>query len=144
MLQKLKTQIGAKVESIQQKAARALSRWFEKRPRRCKKLLLFLFCIAFSCGSIAALVSAFQHKRPPQFTIGAIRLPPHATGNGYPPAPPNDIPPFVRKEVSAFRHYVDSLRKDSMGRSVFDSLVRVRPGLLDSLAQLERILQTTK
>jgi len=144
MLQKLKAQIGAKVESMQQKAARALSRWFEKRSLRRKKLLMFVFCTAFSCGSIAALIGAFQHKRLPQITIGAIRLPPHATGNGDPPAPPNDIPPYVRNEVSAFRHYVDSLRKDSAGRSAYDSLVRARPGLLDSLAQLERILQTTK
>lgn len=144
MLQKIKAQIGIKVHSMQQKAAHALNRWFEKRSLRGKKLWLLLFCAAFSFGSIAAFIGAIQHKRPPQFAIGAIHLPPHATGNGDPPVTMSGIPTSVSNQVRAFRHYLDSLRQDSTGLKVYDSLVRARPGLLDSLAQLEKILQTTK
>lgn len=47
---------------------------------------------------------------------------------------------FERKAlelIRAFEHRMDSLRQDSLGRKEYDSICRVRPGLLDSARAAE-------
>lgn len=53
---------------------------------------------------------------------------------------PSVRPPIDRSSLSglqAFRSWLDSLQKDSAGQKIYDSIRRERPGLLDSLAQID-------
>jgi hypothetical protein len=50
--------------------------------------------------------------------------------------PPAD--PFSSSGIQKFRSWLDSLKADSAGRKVYDSIWRERPGLLDSLWQIEK------
>ncbi|MBS0027069.1 hypothetical protein [Chitinophaga hostae] len=52
----------------------------------------------------------------------------------------SDVKPiFLTDRIKQFRHYLDSLNADKIGRSMYDSIVTARPGLIDSLAQLEKL-----
>ena len=44
----------------------------------------------------------------------------------------------LARALRVLLHRVDSLRSDSTGRRVYDSLVRARPGMLDSARVAER------
>jgi hypothetical protein len=46
--------------------------------------------------------------------------------------------PFSSTGVQEFRSWLDSLQKDTAGRKIYDSIRRERPGLLDSLRQIEK------
>jgi len=46
-------------------------------------------------------------------------------------------PTKVPKELQKVRRFLDSLANDPSGRTVYDSITGVRPGLLDSLRQAE-------
>jgi hypothetical protein len=50
--------------------------------------------------------------------------------------PPAD--PFSSTGIQKFRSWLDSLQADSAGRKIYDSIWRERPGLLDSLGQIEK------
>jgi hypothetical protein len=39
--------------------------------------------------------------------------------------------------IRAFEHWMDSLSKDGAGRRTYDSIIRQRPGLMDSARQAE-------
>ena len=52
----------------------------------------------------------------------------------------SDVKPiFLTDRIRQFRHYLDSLKADKVGRSMYDSIVTARPGLIDSLTQLEKL-----
>lgn len=56
------------------------------------------------------------------------------------PILPNVRPPVDASSLSGltqFRSWLDSLQRDSAGRQIYDSIRRRRPGLLDSLAQID-------
>jgi hypothetical protein len=50
--------------------------------------------------------------------------------------PPAD--PFSSVGVQKFRSWLDSLQSDSAGRKIYDSIRNERPGLFDSLRQIEK------
>jgi len=46
--------------------------------------------------------------------------------------------PFSSVGVQKFRSWLDSLQADSAGRKIYDSIRNERPGLFDSLGQIEK------
>jgi hypothetical protein len=46
--------------------------------------------------------------------------------------------------IKMFRAYMDSLRYDREGRAVYDSIVKARPGLMDSVTAIESIYKQQK
>jgi hypothetical protein len=50
--------------------------------------------------------------------------------------PPAD--PFSSVGVQKFRSWLDSLQSDGAGRKIYDSIRNERPGLFDSLRQIEK------
>jgi hypothetical protein len=45
-----------------------------------------------------------------------------------------------KKAFDAFQRWADSVKKNSAGRRVFDSLMRARPGLMDSAGKVRKYL----
>lgn len=46
--------------------------------------------------------------------------------------------PFSSVGIQKFRSWLDSLQADSAGRKIYDSIRNERPGLFDSLGQIEK------
>ena len=51
------------------------------------------------------------------------------------------VDPSSLAGIQKFRSWLDSLRTDTTGRKIYDSIRQQRPGLLDSLGQIEKTLQ---
>lgn len=52
-----------------------------------------------------------------------------------------DLDTAVQQKIVAFRHYLDSLNQTEAGRKEKDSLLKARPGLIDSLTLLEELIK---
>jgi hypothetical protein len=144
MLNQFRKKINDRLRSMNLAVALFLSIRFERLSIRGKKSILVAFCCLFGCATIFLAVQPVG-RRQAGLAIQPIRLPAHAIQNGSPPTGSGTvIPPQVVQQISAFRHYIDSLRRDTGGARVYDSLVRARPGLLDSLSIVEQIIQSNK
>jgi hypothetical protein len=72
--------------------------------------------------------------------LEAMRHPAHLTHSTVQPPTAVRIcskPPLVR-DWRPFQKWLDSLQADSNGRKIYDTIRRERPGLLDSLRQVEK------
>lgn len=109
------------------------------------KLGLFLFLLMGSSLSIYLLLEAIlQKEKTAAIHIDRIKVPVYAD------TPAEDIPGLVitkemYEEMKSFQQYMDSLRQSKAGARIFDSILLIRPGLMDSVKKLEQIyLQQNK
>lgn len=97
--------------------------------RRKRKWILFVFCFVFVTESIVVVFYGLQQSNRAFVTVAPIRSSPT----------PNftDIPPVLSagefRRIEQFKHYLDS---NSRFR---DSLLAVRPHLMDTLTYLQKI-----
>jgi hypothetical protein len=84
-------------------------------------------------GHRVALATEVMKWRRPGRIVPAAVLPP---GGGLAGASGRDR--ALAQALGVLLRRVDSLRNDSSGRRVYDSLVELRPGLLDSARVAER------
>jgi hypothetical protein len=96
------------------------------------------FLMTFYCSCLIAF--SFNKDSSTVFHIGMIRKPMTEISNdsNHPkiPKPAQELIPIVR-----FRKYLDSLSSTAKGRQTKDSLLKMRPGLMDSLETVERLYQ---
>ncbi len=103
---------------------------------RSKKIGLALFCLSFGSLSILALASVLQ--------TGSVQikvaLPAQLTVPGYFIQEETTVPSFTNddfKNIRLLKSHLDSLQASPRGRKIYDSIMRYRPGFVDSLRQLE-------
>jgi len=116
---------------LQEKAANYTS-------RRLKWLLL-LFCVVSSFCSGLVIWNAL-HEKPSMPKIQPIAVPQHINKDGihhYPVQGYENSTAFT--EIERFKAYMEKLRQTASGKQTYDSLVRARPGLMDSIALVEKI-----
>lgn len=129
-----------KIESIHRRSANYLnarvSGWSSFRVKVV--LVVFVFCYV----SVTALVllsagsSVDNHLR-----IQPIYQPRNViTPEKWERA---ENPVYITDRLRQFRLYLDSLKNDTEGRKIYDSVVMNRPGLIDSLTALE-VLENKK
>ena len=109
-----------------------------------KKYLLFGFCLILSTYSVWLIVSPLlQRKEKAQIKIEAMRFP-----NGAVKLQKQMSGPFISLgeylRIHGFKIFLDSLAADAYGRSIYDSIVAQRPGLMDSLRMIEEYYQIQK
>ncbi len=128
------------MERRQRQAADFLNRKTARLGRKQWIMGLALFCLLFGGASIYTI---WQSMVAPVATIGIERVsvPAHAT------LPVGERPSeaeLTGQELGRilwFRHFLDSLQQSESGKAIYDSFARHRPGLLDSLAFIERVYQ---
>jgi len=128
--------IASGISRIQNSWAKAMDRCFNRRSLKTRKALLLaalLFIVAYS-----SLLLAFSFKSP-----GLARIKPVAImqpmGIGKTATLlPTGMPAFIRR-IENFKRYLDSLDHTESGKRIRDSLLLRRPGLLDSIQQIETI-----
>jgi hypothetical protein len=78
------------------------------------------------------IVQALQHPHRP---IPAQQLP---LSHPLLPTVRSPVDPSSLAGIRTFRSWLDSLQADTMGRKIYDTILQQRPGLLDSVRQIEK------
>jgi hypothetical protein len=125
----------AKVLWLQNKWAMYMDRKINKLSVRSKKFGLMIFIGLSVLICVTILIETFTFPSP-TLKIRAIHHSVVATGE----IPvPTTIAERQYKKVIAFQKYMDSLNGSVPGHRIYDSIVRCRPGLLDSAKLLEKL-----
>ena len=139
-------------------SVKRMAAWFLGRQRHCadmmqrkserlsptgKLVLLSLFCLSASSMSIYLVATSLSRKTNKVISVPAIKTPAYTARTGD----ENTRSPVLisRQEflrIERFRRYMDSLSRNVSGRLVYDSIVKRRPGLMDSLALIEHMYQS--
>lgn len=114
--------------------------WMQRQSERLgtkgKKIALVLCCLFTLSYSTIIIIKGLNGERSIGVTRSSIKPP---------LLMPDDPEPEPGKaeihRLKKFRHYLDSLAGDVNGRKVYDSLIRARPGLIDSLEFVEQAYQ---
>jgi hypothetical protein len=108
---------------------------------KAKRICFFFFCLLFGSFSVGILLKGFFHGKP-SIAVPSITVP------AYVGKPSDDlhtnqniISQHEFDDIKAFKQYMDSLKFSNGGRSLFDSIITVRPHLMDSILFLEHIYQ---
>ena len=126
----------------------AFAKWMDRKinplPSGRKKYLLFGFCFMLSAYSLWLIVSPLvETKKSVEIKIQAMRLPKAASK-----VPEHLTRPFVSRDeylrIHGFKMFLDSVASDPNGKTIYDSLVAKRPGLVDSLKMIEEYYQIQK
>ncbi|WP_157558145.1 hypothetical protein [Niabella aurantiaca] len=129
--------LGQVVERKQRKAADYLNQKTATLSRRQAVTGLIIFCLMFG-GSSAFTIWHSLSSPGSAIKIQSMSVSRHSM------TPVNDARMRVEltssemESIRLFRRYLDSLQLTRSGRMIYDSIVRVRPGLFDSLAFIEQ------
>ena len=106
-----------------------------------KKLALFVFCLLFGTISVCVIIKSFTDRKN-TFLVHPITVPANIDKSN------NDLfsdqPIISEKEfhrIELFKYYMDSLHKSATGKYLYDSIIKARPHLIDSILLLEDMYQ---
>lgn len=132
---------------VQSKWADYMQRRSERLSQNAKKWWLGLFCL-FSVGcSIFLMIKSFTGTSKKNLSVAPIHVPIHSIQTGEENTRSFHLITTEEFErIARFHHYVDSLERSASGAKTRDSLLSLRPGLMDSIRILEKLyqLQTSK
>jgi hypothetical protein len=116
--------------------------WLERKTAHFSRLhwiaALFIFIMFTSGLSIYLMAASFSENTAKNITVIPIT-------KSRASAPLNENPIEIHtiiskaelEKIAVFRRYMDSLGRSAAGIKIHDSIVLMRPGLLDSLVKLE-------
>lgn len=103
---------------------------------KAKTVWLTVFCVAFGGFSIYAFVGAFEDRKA--IKPSQVSVPKHyditEPKTRQQPVSEKDI-----KRIHRFKKHMDSLHLSPGGKIVYDSILKTRPGLMDSIQAMEEI-----
>lgn len=125
-----------RVESIQRRIADSLNAKVSSWSAFRVKVVLIVFILCYVTVTAFVLLSAGSssdsHLRiQPIYQPRNVIIPDHNVSS--------ESPVYMTSRLRQFRLYLDSLKKDEVGRRIYDSILMKRPGLIDSLTQLETL-----
>lgn len=129
--------LGQRFGRMQRRAAVYLNRKTAGLSCGQLKIGLVLFCLAFG-GSSAFTIWHSLGSPSGGPRVQPISVPRQVVTEKNKTAPPVALTGPEVSGIRRFRAYLDSLRRTSKGRVIYDSIARQRPGLLDSLAFIEQ------
>ena len=125
--------------SIQSRFSRFMNERTKKLNLRTQKLFLVLFCLIFGGFSLYAFVDVFRNS---EMSTGSLK-PDQVSMPKYYPEQSQSKHPFVSEmdmiRISRFKLYMDNLSNSIKGKHVYDSILQVRPGLMDSIQVIEEL-----
>jgi hypothetical protein len=129
---------------VQKRVALRLQDASEHFSPRIKRWVVILFFFFGTGGSVLLIAGSIFHKDVhPASRITRIQFPKHITRDA-PRSVKNGIPETEFQKIEKFKKQVDSLSSTFSGRKKRDSILRSRPGLLDSILQFEKIYRLQK
>ena len=113
-----------------------ISGWLQRKtmtiPPVRLKLYAVLFLLFFGSWNGWIIVQALRHPHPPN-PAGQLPLSHPILPSVHPLVDPSSL-----AGIQKFRSWLDSLQVDTAGRRIYDTILQQRPGLLDSLRQIEK------
>jgi len=139
---RVSTGINQYVSGKEQKVATFLNRKAEGLSTKGKKWFLAIFCLVFGGISFYLVIHTAISKSSRSAAIepSAISVPQHMNKTGE-----ENLYPGVlvteedMKQVRVFKLHMDSLRLSTSGRAMYDSILKARPGLMDTVSMLEQL-----
>lgn len=139
---KASTGIAKLIGGMQNRFAEALNKKTAKLTQRGKVILLIVFCIVFGGGSVYIMIDGLRSSNSSSQILkpGVVRVPKHVdkTGEGAPSIKAYITSDDMRR-IKRFRRFMDSLKSTRQGLLIHDSIMKARPGLMDSLQEVERL-----
>ena len=126
--------LGAVIDKRQRQLAKYLLTKTERLSRRIKFYWLAIFCILFGGASLYIFLCSIESEND-QIFIDRMTFPKHI-GKSDTSHYQKQIPVLTDnqyRKIQRFKNYMDSLQKSAMGKIKYDSIVKSRPGLMDSL-----------
>lgn len=134
--------INAAIAVRQRKWADLLQRKTRGYSRRTLTLLLILFCLVFGGSSVYTIWQTL-HSKDTKLPIYPITVPQHIGNTLDDSLRKKDnwtgSPEYAR--IQRFKNYMDTLSKSRTGKATYDSILKARPGLMDSIRMIEKIFQ---
>jgi hypothetical protein len=124
------------------KLANVLQNRFMRTKTMWKRVHFIAFCLIFGVASTMCIIRAISDRTAP-FQIEIISRPRiiFPLDDQYDVTPPLTVKEDVFQRVMRFDSYLDSLKASKDGARVYDSIILIRPGLLDSLQLVKRIFK---
>lgn len=126
--------------SVQNKFTSFMSERVNNLSSCSKQFCLGIFCLLFGGFSIYAFLGAFHHSENSVKTIkpDQVAVPKYYDQRNSEFEEPQVSAKDITR-INHFREYMDSLSRSSRGRSEYDSILKARPGLMDSIKIIEEI-----
>lgn len=125
--------------SAQSRFSNFMNERTKKLNLRTQRLFLFLFCLIFGGFSLYAFVGAFRNS---EMSADSLK-PDQVIMPKYYPEKSQSKDPLVSEmdmiRISRFKTYMDSLSRSTKGIHIYDSIIQVRPGLMDSIQVMEEL-----
>lgn len=126
------------------------SRWAEWMQRKTEKLsgkgmfmVLLVFVLLAGGYSIYLIGRSFSENLTPSFSIIFIKRPAHIQETGDEARHRNPaISKSEYERIHWFKQYMDSLTQSIAGKVLYDSIIALRPGLMDSIQLIENMYQS--
>lgn len=129
-----------KIELVHSASAAFLQRKFNLLSAGSKRFVFFLFLFISSSACIFLLATSFSNPHTNTVIIKPIAFPKHIILDGRPGhSTAALLKPAELGKINGFRNYMDSLRKTASGKAIADSILKARPGLMDSISALEQL-----
>lgn len=104
-------------------------------------VLLLLFITSAGSISIYIMINSFREHETNLIVITPIRKPNHILETGEANIGTRRLPAKEYNLMIDIRYYMDSLIKRQSGKIVYDSIITLHPGLMDSLRFIENYFQ---
>lgn len=137
--ERVASQLTKRCHALQSRLAATLQTKSEKLSTGAKKAWLFLFCFVASTYCLYTISRSLHIRSPVLSAVNVIKAPPLLQPHEilHKPAP-EIITDNELQKVQLFKRYMDSLSQTAGGVIIRDSIIRQRPGLMDSIAELEK------
>ena len=127
---------------MQEKWANYMQRKTNGLSLRTRKYSLVLFCLLSVGCSVYVILESLRHNTTKNFGVAPIHVPIHSTETGD---EATRSPLLITKKeferIERFRDYVDSLGRSATGTKIRDSMLSLRPGLMESIRVIENLYQ---
>lgn len=130
--------MNAFIKKKQQRAADWLQQHTRHYSKRTQLTGLIIFCLLFGGSSVGIVIGVLQGKGQ-HITVQSISVPAHAldTSRLFKELPV--LEQQLQENIQRFKRHMDSLYQ--YAPAAFDSVMKIRPGLIDSLTLVESIYQ---
>jgi len=131
--------------AMQKGFAKTMNKLFEKMNHKRLKIWLIVFCVTCGGYSIYLLANAIVSPSTTQHSIkiDPVKVPKHFDDTGDELlTPDNSVDEQTFQNIQAFKKYMDSLKQ--AGSKEYDSILTVRPFLMDTVLMLEQIYYSQK
>ena len=132
-----------RVIRLQERCATFMQKQTERLSFKGKLMLLALFCLLSGSLSIYLFTRSLMGHHPASISVSNIKAPLYGGKPGDENARSSlTITKQEYERIKYFRQYMDSLALSPSGKPLYDSIQRDRPGLIDSIALVEKFYQS--